>query len=153
MLGTGIHCDFVRRVWLCYNRINRRRRFTSLWSHAVADDQKNQHKQHYANCAGEMPLVEIRNLGPRTPRFPAKGEYAREKIALLPDGLNRSPDGALPLKKWDVRKRAEKEEEHRAHSPDGARIENNFAKRHHDDEHGHQGDHAEQIKAPYRVES
>ena len=84
-----MRCDFGRRISLRCNRMNRRRRFSSLRSHAIADDQKNQNEQQYSYGAGDMPLVEIRDLRPSTPRVPAIREDTRKKIALLPDGLNR----------------------------------------------------------------
>src|SRR5207245_8676336 len=102
ILGTRICCDFGRRVWLCCNRINRRWRFRSLRSHAVADDQKNQNEQQYPDRAGKMPLIEICHLRPGTPLLTAIREYGWENFALLSDGLNRSADETLSAKNGTV---------------------------------------------------
>ena len=38
---------------------------------AVADHEKNQNEKEYPDRAGEVPLIEISHLRPRTPSFTA----------------------------------------------------------------------------------
>ena len=57
------------------------------------------------------------------------------------------------MKIRNIRERPEKEEERRTHAPYRARIEQHLAKHHHENEHRHQRDDAEQVQAPRWIEA
>ena len=59
---------------------------------AVADHEKNQDEKEYPDREGEVPLIEISHLRPRTPGIAAIRKYAWKVITMLSDGLNRSLD-------------------------------------------------------------
>ena len=55
---------------------------------AVADHEKNQNEKEYPDRDGEVPLIEISHLRPRTPGFTAIRKDRLKIVPLMCDRLN-----------------------------------------------------------------